>query len=191
MKRQLIIWCSQKKPLHENFWRTCPTGKDEPPESWEICAVLVKKRMIALKLLTQTLLLVGLCWLPGVFTAEKDNQWMIDEVLGVRLKSLTCCRWSVGNLLQVIPNLLRFNAKGEMVSSDLSEYIVFNCTGHGKDRSCKLDQENLKVTEIQELYSPSTGDNIQSYASVRFMWECAFSVCECLKFFLYCVSQLL
>ena len=70
---------------------------------------------------------------------------------------------------QVIPRLLRFNTKGQVISSDLSEYIKFKCDGSGKGKSCEIDQTNMKISSIAELYQPSDDGTVQSYGTVRLM----------------------
>jgi hypothetical protein len=69
-------------------------------------------------------------------------------------------------MIQVIPNLLRFNLKGQLTSSDLGDYIKFKCTGEGDDRTCDIDQTNLEVSNIGEFYQPSSDGTIQSYGTV-------------------------
>lgn len=73
----------------------------------------------------------------------------------------------------MIPNLLRFNLKGELISSDFSEYVKFKCTGEGADRSCDLDSSNMDLTNIEELYKPSDEGTIQSYGTVGWILFCA------------------
>lgn len=72
--------------------------------------------------------------------------------------------------LQALPSLLRFNLKGEVVSSDLSDYIKFTCHGVGKDKTCSIDDSNTDLTDMNKLLEPSSSDSIQSYGTVRFVW---------------------
>lgn len=66
------------------------------------------------------------------------------------------------------PNLLRFNLKGQLISSDLSEYIHFKCSGEGEHRTCEIDQDNLdlKISDPSQILQPSDDGTIQSYGTV-------------------------
>lgn len=114
--------------------------------------------------------LVVLCLLPDLWAASSDNSWIVDTVSMCYWTSFLFgygayneCSFSV----QALPSLLRFNLKGEVVSSDLSEYIKFTCHGVGKDKTCSIDDSNTDLTDMNKLLEPSSSDSIQSYGTVR------------------------
>jgi hypothetical protein len=66
-------------------------------------------------------------------------------------------------LAQALNDLVRYNRKGDAVSSDISAYIQFQCTGSGSDRSCS---SNLDAGEVQsQLVSSQGSDDPESPAS--------------------------
>lgn len=117
--------------------------------------------------------LVVVCLLPDLWAASSDNSWIVDTV------SMCYCTLSFffffgygaynecSSSVQALPSLLRFNLKGEVVSSDLSEYIKFTCHGVGKDKTCSIDDSNTDLTDMNKLLEPSSSDSIQSYGTVR------------------------
>lgn len=60
-----------------------------------------------------------------------------------------------------LPTLLRFNRQGHVVSSDLGDYLTFNCDGTGKDRNCSL----VALPSMSDFTSQSGGsdDSLTSY----------------------------
>lgn len=80
---------------------------------------------------------------------------------------------------QAIPGLVRFNTKGQLVSSDLSDYIKFRCEGDGAARSCEINQSNLDIWDFGALLYPASTESIHSYAAVRLF---GVRVCPLLSF---------
>jgi DNA repair ATPase RecN len=50
-----------------------------------------------------------------------------------------------------------------VISSDLSEYVKFHCTGEGKDRTCAVESDSLKFTPSFE----ASDGSVQEYGVVR------------------------
>lgn len=72
--------------------------------------------------------------------------------------------------------MLRFNLKGELTSSDLSDYIKFTCHGVGKDKSCTIDDSDTSIDsyikDYNKLLESSSDDSIQSYGTVSLHIVC-------------------
>jgi hypothetical protein len=68
--------------------------------------------------------------------------------------------------MQYIPNLLRFNAKGEIVSSDISSYFNFECRGIRGNKTCHIDKDSYKIpSDPTTLTDESSG--VVEYAQVK------------------------
>ena len=69
------------------------------------------------------------------------------------------------DLFQALPDLIRINRQGNRVSSNLGDFVKFNCDGTGKDRKC---HSNIKFGELATdiKTGSSSDDSIVSYLEV-------------------------
>ena len=127
--------------------------------------------MVAFPRALVVLISVLLALIPILQASTADNEWIVDKVSLVNYTgTIISYQYDydyIFCMLQAIPSLIRFNAKGQVISGDLSDYIKFKCKGKGKGKTCEIDQENMKLSNIEELYQPSDDGTIQSYGTVR------------------------
>lgn len=130
-------------------------------------------RIIGVVLLVSSLALLPIAQ-AGHLNQRDKNLWVANTVRTHTEGLMINVLLSPFLMLQVIPDLLRFDVKtGHRVSADLSNYVQFHCSGEGKGRTCSLDQSDLEDSSLSAdtVQSPKD-DSLIQYATVRSLFTC-------------------
>lgn len=68
-------------------------------------------------------------------------------------------------ITEQLNSLPRYNRGGNAVSSDISDFTIFDCTGNVDDRSCDIIIP--KIEDLKDMNSGDSTDTISSYIDVR------------------------